>query len=632
MPGKAVKSPRAEAVHSKDGLSAYGDRLRTALRGRGFTVALALVALLAFGLRMAVSGDLLAHDPSVANPSSATDMWTYQDLAGRIVKGEIPKEFYYQPFYYAVFLPASHLVLGASIWAALIAQSLAGTGAAVFAGLSAAMLWGRRAGLLAALLATLSAALLIYTPYLLIETSQSLWLTLLLFLSLLAFKKGGAIRWGAVGLALSIAILTRGNAWIFLPGIIAACVWKELVLGGRPLRMALCLLALLVMTILPQTPFALRNTFAKGSLCGPSTAAGAVLALGNTPEAPPGGRNPGTGPGPMEYPPTYHVWMQDEAKESIPHRIIDWAEREPLAFLELQFRKALLFWDSREIPNNIAFEHNGAKSSIWRTVGIVPTGLLAALALAGIFAGASAWRRRPATALAAYFILAYWLATVAFYILARFKVPAIPLLCVMGAGFTWTALRQIATKDFHGLLVRQTAALALAVFVCYCAYDIYRFGFEAKVMGIVRPDGVKVETSSAETMLLDNGPESFGCWTPIKLDAGTRLVKSFKIPTGDFKAAKLEISGFWFSPGEATLSVNGISKTFSATRPGPMPLAFELQCPPDGRFIVEAVNVAGELSLGADLQRNYGRSALNGTPFDGELVARLRLQRKAATE
>jgi hypothetical protein len=39
-----------------------------------------------------------------------------------------------------------------------------------------------------------------------------------------------------------------------------------------------------------------------------------------------------------------------------------WAKSEPLAFLELSFRKALLYWDAKEIPNNIAVEYNGAKA------------------------------------------------------------------------------------------------------------------------------------------------------------------------------------------------------------------------------------------------------------------------------
>ena len=627
MPGKALKEPAKEAVLAKDGFSAYGERLRKALRGRGFIVACALVAILAFAIRMGVSYDLLLHDVQVSNPSGLTDMWTYKDLSERIVKGEYLKEFYYQPFYYAVFLPVAHFLFGASTWAAVLAQALAGTGAVVFAGLSAATIWGRRAGLVAALLASFSATLILYTPYTLIETSQSLWLTLLLFLTLRAFKKGGAIRWGFVGLTLSFSILTRGNAWILLPGILAACVWTELVRARRPLRTALCLLALLAMTILPQVPFSIRNSVSKGSICGPSTAAGAVLALGNTPEAPPGGRNPGTGPGPMEYPPTYKIWMDGEAKESVPHRIISWAKREPLAFAELQFRKALLFWDSHEIPNNIAFEHNGAKSAVWKAVGVVSTGLLATLALAGIISSASSWRRRPKIALLAYFICAYWMATVAFYILARFRVPIIPLLCSMGAGFAWMSLRDIARRDYHELLVRRAASLALALFVCYCAYDIYRYGFEAKAMQAARPNGVQVEVSGKETMVLDNGPESFGCWTALKLEPGSRIEKTFKMPQGDFKTARLELSSFWSAPGGVILSVNGQTKSFRGKTPGPLALDFELPCPTDGKFSIEVARVDAELALAADLQRDYGRTSLGGEPLHGELVARLWLQR-----
>jgi hypothetical protein len=73
--------------------------------------------------------------------------------------------------------------------------------------------------------------------------------------------------------------------------------------------------------------------------------------LGNTPESPPGGRNPGYA-GPMEYPPTYGMWMNksNRQKITVPQRIINWFIEQPAAYLELSFRKLLLFWDYREIP------------------------------------------------------------------------------------------------------------------------------------------------------------------------------------------------------------------------------------------------------------------------------------------
>jgi 4-amino-4-deoxy-L-arabinose transferase-like glycosyltransferase len=221
MPPKKDVVKGKGAVPEKDGSSTYGARIRAALRGRGFLFAMLAIGLLALALRLAVSADLIEHDVQTTRPSGLTDMWTYKDLSEQILKGEYIKEFYYQPFYYAVFLPVAKTVFGNSAWAVALTQALAGTGAILLAGLIAAMLWGAEPGWRRLCWLPLLGANPLHALRL-IETSQSFWLTLLLYLTLRAYMKGGWLKWGSAGLILSFAILTRGNAWIFLPGILAA--------------------------------------------------------------------------------------------------------------------------------------------------------------------------------------------------------------------------------------------------------------------------------------------------------------------------------------------------------------------------------------------------------------------------
>ncbi|MBO7088948.1 MAG: hypothetical protein J6W70_03505, partial [Lentisphaeria bacterium] len=172
----------------------------------------------------------------------------------------------------------------------------------------------------------------------------------------------------------------------------------------------LCLAAI----ILPQTPFALKNTLATHSLSGPSTAGPAVLTLGNNPESAPGGL-------PIPYPPTYDEWMDHESEYSIPRRIFDWFRTEPMAFLQLQAEKIFLFFDSHEIPNNIQLGVNATESNIFRVCGNVRTGILIALSLAGFFLAIPRLKKHPGELLLYLFIFLYALATVAFYVLARFR-------------------------------------------------------------------------------------------------------------------------------------------------------------------------------------------------------------------
>ena len=70
-----------------------------------FYILLVLLAGAGFLLRMQVCRDLIDSDAQVSRPSAGTDMATYKELSERIMKGEYDEQFYYQPFYYAVFLP-----------------------------------------------------------------------------------------------------------------------------------------------------------------------------------------------------------------------------------------------------------------------------------------------------------------------------------------------------------------------------------------------------------------------------------------------------------------------------------------------------------------------------------------------
>jgi hypothetical protein len=58
-------------------------------------------------------------------------------------------------------------------------------------------------------------------------------------------------------------------------------------------KMLFSLIAAVGVFLAVESPFIIYNSIQLGRLSGPSTAADAVLALGNTPEAPPGGRDPG---------------------------------------------------------------------------------------------------------------------------------------------------------------------------------------------------------------------------------------------------------------------------------------------------------------------------------------------------
>ena len=383
------------------------------------------ISALAVVLRLGVAWEFAAINGgwnSVFHPSSATDLATYMRLGAEVAEGKFHGVFYYQPFYYAVFLPLIRLVAGASVWAVIVAQSLLGGATAFLAGLCGRRFGGAVGGLLAAALTAISTPLLLYAPFHQNETLQAFLLVLLFHLTLRMLGSASPLRAVALGIAAAAAILNRGNIWLFVPllflalflGVHRAAPSK----GARWRRFALSASLFAAALLLPQLPFILRNTRLTGRLCGPSTAADAVLALGNTAEAPAGGRDPGLPAGPMEYPESFHLAMaQAERGVSVPRQMLAWLLRSPGDFLELQFRKLLLFWDHREIPNNVSLYGEGEHSIILRLLVVGRSGALLTLGIAALLLGLGRLcrRREPELCFLYGFILLYWAAIAVFY-------------------------------------------------------------------------------------------------------------------------------------------------------------------------------------------------------------------------
>ena len=262
-------------------------------RTRRFLVWLGVITLGALAVRFGVCAQL-SGIPSVVEPAKVTDMATYRRIALEILDGKFPESYYYQPFYYAVFLPLVYGLFGAGPWGLIVVQSLLGAASVGIAGLLAARCFGRRAGLIAAALLALARFHVFHTPFALLELLQGFWMVLMAYLALRSYRTNSWWRWLLAALIGSLATLTRGNALLLLPGVLALFAWRN----RRSLpRLAGGTILLALLVYLPQLPFALRNFHHYGRWTGPSSAQDAVLALGNTPEAPPGG---------LVYPPTWN--------------------------------------------------------------------------------------------------------------------------------------------------------------------------------------------------------------------------------------------------------------------------------------------------------------------------------------
>ncbi|OGV34342.1 MAG: hypothetical protein A2020_04665 [Lentisphaerae bacterium GWF2_45_14] len=586
------------------------------------------IALTAFVLRLAIGIDLFVNDPFSGNPPATTDMATYINSALSIINLNYSEVFYYQPFYYAVFMPLTLLLFCGSIIGTVVTQAVLGAATVYLAGISCARIFGKKAAVITALLLAFNNVLTAYTAYCLIEILQAFWITLILYLSVEVIRKSSPKRWIIIGIITGLSILTRGNIWFFVPGLAALALYC----GCRNGRKSFLPLTLLIaFIIIPQLPFAAWNTVKLGKLSGPSTAGSAVLALGNTPEAPPAGKDPGSfGPGPMEYPLSFHVWMADLEKKSVPSRIFKWFKEEPLAYTELTFRKILLFWDWREVPNNIELKYNCSKSTIFSRLPLIPNYFAIFPGLAGFIAFLlyAIKRRNPKLLILLYFIAAYTMATALFYILGRFRLPCIPLMGITAGGFFYFFFKAFVKKKrmmFYSFFV----AFCFAGFISFASYDLYRGGLEKNIIRLVRPDGIRIDVLPNRFVYLDNGPVTCGGWIPQELKSGDTLRKKFMIrEKGPFIKSVMTIRLFWESEGFAELETNGMPFTIKSGTAGLKEHEIPVVINNDG-FVRLTLNKIGSAKVFyiTDLQRDYGRTFINDEKSPGELVSFLEISK-----
>ena len=460
---------------------------------------------------------------TVYAPTTGTDMATYFRLANDILQcGHFPEIFYYQPFYYSVFLPLCLFIGSGTVWGVFIMQSLLGAATVWLTGLTAAQFFGRRAGLYAALILALARFHILYTPFMLIAVLQSFWMILIAYFVLRAYRKNTSLLWSITAIICGFACLTRGNILLLFPGVILLFIYKNF---SSKLKLTLGTSLLLLFFYLPQLPFSLHNYNALKRWTGPSSAQDAVLAIGNNPESAAGG---------LGYSKTYQIWLK-QADSQNPNRIPvakqmwKWFSKNPAAYLELKWRMLLLFWDSREIPNNISIDSEGKDSVLIHMPFLIDFGVIAVLAIAGFLATFS---YRSTRKLFLYFlIIIYCMSIVLFYILARFRLPIVPLLAIFSGAY----IQQITLwckhyKQQKNLLLH-LLYICVAIFVVYYSYNFYQLYIEKYIVNIIRSNGVQINDKNFY-LTYDHGPKSMGGWRYLPLNTETVFKKDFIFKPG----------------------------------------------------------------------------------------------------
>lgn len=436
------------------------------------------IMLLAFALRMIVVFDRAANDPAFI-PLPTTDQRAYVAQAELWEQGQWPTEpFRWQPGI-TYFLVGVRALIGHTVGQMGLGTALAGAWAC---GLMTAVGWlltrRRWGGYTAGFLLAIYPVAIFFSTVLLTEGLASVLLTLFLFLTLWQREKRTLWRSILLGLTLGILTITRSNmavlwlAWVFL-----------LALDARRLRPIVFHAAVsLVFMLLMIAPVTLWNRQAapKGEPFSLITSTGMDEVYRANNRDADGLRSDSPA-------------MQTAIDLGYQEALLTDIKLDPLRFVELQLRKAGLYWNAIEPGNNIDYLFSGEDASPllkaiplnFRIIGLLgwlgivlllwhpespqfrATGLFFALVNVLIFAG----------------VMLLWVE-------GRLKQPAVIPLIATGAYCIVRVGEWLKARDWNAV-VRRAALPAVALLLIFGGLDWAMFNLPQMRPVTALPDDVR---------------------------------------------------------------------------------------------------------------------------------------------
>ncbi len=391
------------------------------------------------------------------------DAKTYTQTAAAMALGHFGDQPFWQPPLYPHFLGALYALFEPSFTLPRLVQAALGATLCLLI-FRLGRVFSPAVGYLAAGLAAC------YGPFIFFEAellppALALVLNLLALWALLWAAEGRPQRLLLPGFLLGLSALCVANVLAFVP---VAALWLVWVRRGRFVGVAVLWLG----TALALAPVTLRNYYVSGDWVLISYNAGLNFYIGNNAQY---DETVAIQPGPAWLELTARPRVEAGARQpSAQSRFFfaeawDFIRQQPFAYLKLLLYKLYLFWHGDEIGRNqdLYFARQYApllQVLLWKYGVAFPFGLLAPLSLVGLgLSCRNGLLRRPEPLLLALFAGAYMLTVVAFFISARYRLPAIPILLIFaayGGRELYLLWRRGAHRD---LLVGCGAAFLLAV-------------------------------------------------------------------------------------------------------------------------------------------------------------------------
>ncbi len=414
-----------------------------------------LVFVLALGLRLAYIAQIRAN-PFFASPVMDAQVFDRQavEIAGGDLRGD--RTFYQAPLY-PYLLGAVYALFGHDYLAARLVQALLGSLNCLLIFLLGRMIFSPGVGAAAGIIAAGYGPFLFWDAELLRPVLITCLGLLLLLALLRAAERPTAARWGLAGMILGLAAITQENILLFGPVALGWLAWpRRGITAGRRIilpGLLFCLAAAAV--ILPVT---VRNRLVGGDWVLISEQGGLNFYIGNNPGYDAAtALQPGADWEALASRPSREagLWKPSQQSRWFYRQAFGFMRRDPLAWAGLLLKKLVIFWNACEVTPNNYIEFYRRRSPLLalllslRGPVLIPFGLVAPLALLGMWLFARRGRREALTAL---FLLAFAAAVVLYHVRSRYRLPAVPALILFAAAALGWLAGRLRQREWGKLL------------------------------------------------------------------------------------------------------------------------------------------------------------------------------------
>lgn len=395
------------------------------------------------------------------------DAQNFDQWARQILEGTQRAEVFYQAPLYPYFLALIYGVFGHSLGVVRLIQSVLGTAACVLLLDAAARFFeNRRVGLVAGLLLAVYPPA-IYFDSLLVRASLAAFLfTLLIWLLSLTWRSERFVNltWFGVGVVGGSLLLTRENAAVTIPCVLAWAWWRGKSRKGSAVACSLVLGGVLLVL----APVAAHNYPNSGRLQIAAASFGPNFYIGNHRGAdgvyhP---LRPGRGHIALERSDatlmaeaaTGRSLDAGEVSEYWLRRALEDIRGAPFDWLRLLSWKSLLFVHRLELADTQdIYSYTESMPPAGWLLQVLNQGLLWPLAVIGVFVS---WPQRRRLWILVLLLAAYAASIVLFFVFDRFRFPAVPLLMLFVAAGVAAVPQMIRARRW---ILPAGAALLMAV-------------------------------------------------------------------------------------------------------------------------------------------------------------------------